>query len=76
MNVATRGQLALWVCANLGFRVSLVLIAKDQIALRGVFIAPAASQGPGFRVQLFTVKVGGPLQATVATTRAEKFTMS
>lgn len=59
--MATRGQPALSVCANLGFRVSLVLIVKEQIGFRGVFTAPAASSSPGFRVQPFTVKVDGPL---------------
>ena len=57
-----RGQLALSVCANLGFRIFVVLIVKGQIGPPGVFIALGVLLGPGFRVHPFTVKVGGPLQ--------------
>ena len=61
MNATMRGQLALSVCANLSFRVSFILIVKDQAVFRGVVIGPAASSGPAFCAQVFTSKVDGPI---------------
>jgi hypothetical protein len=61
MNATMRGQLALSVCANISFRVSFILIVKDQAVFRGVVIGPAASSGPAFCAQVFTSKVDGPI---------------
>ncbi len=65
MNATMRGQLALSVCANISFRVSFILIVKDQAVFRGVVIGPAASSGPAFCAQVFTSKVDGPIQGSV-----------
>ena len=72
MNATMRGQLALSVCANISFRVSFILIVKDQVVFRGVVIGPAASSGPVFCVQVFTWKVDGPIHQTALPMVQEK----
>lgn len=55
------GRSDVTVRVELGFRVSRVLIVRDQIAFRGLLSVCQVLFGARFSGYLFTVKLGGPI---------------